>query len=115
MNRAFVYSSGWRNEHNSKAYGGSYKQSGDKAGSWVTLNFTGQSMSILYTTGPDFGRADIYLDGAVVGSIDEKASTLNFQQQWDYLGTLTSGAHTLKLVQSGGRRDKITLDAVIIH
>ena len=114
-NNAFVYSSRWQNEYNGKAYDGSYKQSDIKKDSSATLDLTGGSFNILYTAARDLGRMDIYLDDALIASIDEGSSTLHFQQHWDYSGTLTSGVHQLKLVPAGQSKAEITLDAVIVR
>ncbi len=113
LNSAFVYSSGWNDVSNSKAYDGSYKQTSTRNAS-VTLQFTGQSVGILYTGGSGFSRMDVYLDGVLVGSINEKSSKLVYQKRWSY-SSQSAGAHILKLVFMGSHSTKGTLDAVIIQ
>ena len=113
-NSVFAYSSGWNNIPNVNAYGGSYKQTSTK-GSSVTLNFTGQSLGILYTTDSNFSHINVYVDDVLAGSINEKASKTRFQQRWDYPGTLPYGNHILKLVFMGTHKTKGTLDAVIVQ
>lgn len=112
---AFVYSNGWVDEASRrKAYGGSYKMTNEN-GSYVTFNFTGESFSVLYTAGPAFRKIDVYVDGVLIGTINQKAGSRIFQAIWDS-GNLTSGAHTLKLVFTSESRDrKGSLDAVIVQ
>lgn len=85
-----------------------------KVNSSVTLNFTGQSFTIIYKTGPLFGKMGIFVDGKLVHTLDQKTSTALFQQKWSYPGTLTAGAHQLKLVYSGPSNARVSLDAVSI-
>jgi hypothetical protein len=92
---------------------GSFKLT-QKVNSSVTLNFTGQSFSIIYKTGPLFGKIDVYVDGNLVHTLDQKTSTVLFQQKWSYPGTLTPGAHQLKLVYSSPSNARVSLDAVSI-
>jgi hypothetical protein len=115
-NPLFVYSTGWQNVSTSLAYQGSYKET-TRNGVTVKFPFTGQSFSILYKGGPYFNAIDVYVDGTLVGTINQKLSTAAFQQRWDYPGQLTLGKHTLKLVfkaaSSGMSRGSV--DAVIVR
>lgn len=112
-NPAFVYSAGWTDVTGAAAYQGSFKLT-QKVKSSVTLNFNGQSFSILYKTGPLFGKMDVYVDGKLVGTIDQKTATATFQKKWSYGGTLTAGAHSLKLVYVSPSGARVSLDAVSI-
>lgn len=110
---AFVYSANWQNVAKDKAYAGSYKLT-TKTGSSVTLNFTGRSFSLLYTTGLNFGTLDIYVDNQLIATLNQKTSQIYFQKRWDS-GQLSAGAHVLKLVYTGRNDSKGTLDAVIVR
>ena len=117
LDGAFSYSSDWQSEYKRAAYGGSYKQT-TKNGSYVSLNISGQSFSILYTTGREFRTMDVYVDGTLVGSINERSWKQTYQERWDYSGQLSPGTHTLKLVfvtENMRDRTKGSLDAVIIR
>lgn len=109
----FIYSANWQNVVKDKAYAGSYKLT-TKTGSSVTLNFTGRSFSLLYTTGLNFGKLDVYVDNQLVGTLNQKTSRIYFQKRWDS-GQLSAGAHVLKLVFTGRNNSKGTLDAVIVR
>ncbi len=116
-NSAFVYSAGWKNVATRRAYHGSYKMT-TKKGSYVTFNFTGQSFSILYKGGPAFRKMRVYVDGVLVGMINERTASSAFQLRWDYPGQLTQGRHRLKLVFVTANTTDNTygsIDAVIVR
>jgi hypothetical protein len=114
---AFVYSAGWENVSKTRAYNGSYKQTNRKDAS-VTFNFTGQSFSILHKSGPEFGKMDVYVDGVLLGSVNERTAKSLFQQRWNYTGQLAPGSHTLQLVFSVSKKSNRingSIDAVIVR
>jgi hypothetical protein len=117
-NIAFAYSNGWETIYDWKAYGGTFKQTRYN-GSSVTLNFTGQSFSILYKTGRNYRVMNVYVDGKFVEAIDEQDFWQGFLRRWDYPGLLDPGTHTLKLIYDGSKggrtRRKGSLDAVIVR
>lgn len=116
-NSLFVYSSGWQTMSTSKAYGGSYKET-IRNGATVTFPFTGKSFSIIYKGGVTFGKLDVYIDGVLVGTLNQKLSVATYQKRWDYPGQLTLGKHTLKLVfraTSTTTISRASLDAIIVR
>jgi hypothetical protein len=94
---AFVYSSGWVEEIRDAALGGSYARTSTN-GSSVTFQFTGQSFSVIYKGGPSYRKMDVYIDGALVATIDERHDVSTYRARWDYPSQLPLGPHTLKLV-----------------
>jgi hypothetical protein len=112
-NAAFVYSSGWSDVTNTAAYSGEFKLT-QTVGSSITLGFTGQKFSIFYKSGSRFGKVDIYIDGKLITTLDQKTSKEIYQNKWSYSGTLTASAHTLKLVFASPPNGRISLDAVSI-
>jgi predicted 3-demethylubiquinone-9 3-methyltransferase (glyoxalase superfamily) len=113
----FAYSSNWQDVYRKWAYKGSVKET-TRDGSSVTLNFTGQSFSILYKSGPEYRTLDVYIDDVLVGNINQRSWRQAFQQRWDYPGQLAPGPHTLKLVfVTPDKRDRTkgSLDAVIVR
>jgi hypothetical protein len=113
-NASFVYSADWRSVSLAQASGGSFKKTGED-GSTITFTFTGQSFSLLYTAGPAFGQVKVYVDGALVQTIDEHESSSIYQRRWNYPKQLTLGKHTIKLVTVGNGGAKSSLDAVIVR
>ena len=114
-NPVFVYSTGWSSVTDAKAYAGSYKKT-SRNDATVTFPLSGQSFSIIYKGGYSFSKFEVYLDGVLVGILDQKMSVTRYQQRWDYPGTLTPGRHTLKLVfKLSGSTGNGSLDAVIVR
>ena len=114
-NPLFVYSTGWSNVTDSKAYNGSYKKT-TRNDATATFPFTGQSFSIIYKGGYSFSKFEVYLDGVLVGTLDQKLSVTKYQQRWDYPGQLTLAKHTLKLIfKSPNSTSNGSLDAVIVR
>ncbi|HLO17537.1 MAG TPA: hypothetical protein VK206_22080, partial [Anaerolineales bacterium] len=109
-------SSGWQSVSTTNAYGGSYKET-TQNGTTVTFPFTGQSFSLIYKGGVTFSKFDVYMDGALVGTLDQKLSTTTYQKRWDYPAQLTYGSHTLKLVfkVTSSTIYRGSLDAVIVR
>lgn len=112
----FGYSSGWQTVPTTKAYGGSYRET-TQNGATVTIPFTGQSFSLLYKGGVTFSKFDIYVDGALVGTLDQKLAAATYQVRWDYPGQLALGNHTIKLVfkVTSETVNRGSLDAVIVR
>jgi alpha-L-fucosidase len=96
-----------------QAYMGSFRST-QKNGASVTLNFTGQTFSIIYKTDPSFGNMDVYVDGTRIHTLNQNTASPLFQQKWSYAGSLSPGMHTLKLVFAGPSNGRISLDAVSI-
>jgi hypothetical protein len=115
-NAAFVYSSGWQSVSTSNAYSGSYRET-TQNGATVTLPFTGGSFSLIYKGGITFSKFDVYVDGALVGTLDQKLGAATYQVRWDYPGQLALGNHTLKLVfqVTSATINRGSLDAVIVR
>jgi len=113
-NPTLIYSQNWQTVQRIRAYQGSY-QFTEKTGSFVTLSFTGQSFSLLYTTGKGYGKIDVYIDNQLIATVDQKTSQNQFQQRWDYQGTLPTGQHELKLIFSGPDKFKGSIDAVVVR
>jgi len=113
-NPALKYSGNWQDAKRGRAYEGSFKFT-EKPSSFVSLSFAGQSFSLLYTTGKSFGKMDVYIDNQLIATLNQKTSLNQFQQRWDYQGTLPAGQHELKLIFSGPDNLKGSLDAVVVR
>jgi hypothetical protein len=113
QNSAFVYSSNWTNVVDSQAYKGEYQLT-KVIGSYVTFTFTGQSFTIIYKAGPLLGKMDIYVDGTLIGTLNEYASSATYQKKWKYSGTLATGSHKLKLVLVGTSDTRGSIDGVSV-
>ena len=113
----FVYSSGWKDASRNQSYGGSFKKTAEN-GSFATFTFSGESFSVLYTSGPAFRKINVYIDGLLVGTINENGKTTSYQKRWDFPDKLTLGSHILKLVfvtASTSDNTAGSVDAVIVR
>jgi hypothetical protein len=110
---AFVYSSGWTQVSDSRATNGEFMMT-DKVGSSVTFTSSGTKFSVIYKTGPVFGKMDVYVDGKLVGTINQNTGSALFQQKWNYSGMLAAGSHKLKMVFAGPSAGKVSVDAVSV-
>lgn len=112
---AFVYSAGWAEEIKAAAIGGSFARTSTN-GSSVTFQFTGQSFSIIYKGGPSYRKMDVYVEGILVATIDERHDISTYQARWDYPGQFPLGVHTLKLVfVTTSSSTNGSVDAVIVR
>ena len=112
---AFTYSGGWVEEVSLYAIDGSFARTATN-GSWVTFPFSGQSFSIIYKGGPSYRKMDVYIDGLLAATIDERHDTSTYKARWDYPGQLSPGPHALKLVfVTTGSTTNGSVDAVIVR
>jgi hypothetical protein len=113
---AFVYSPGWQTVTTTKAYGGSYRET-TQNGEAITIPFTGQSFSLIYKGGITFSKFDVYVDGALVGTLDQKLPAATYQVRWDYPGQFPPGDHTLELVfkVTSATVNRGSFDALIVR
>jgi len=85
-------------------------------GSSVTFQFTGQSFSIIYKGGPSYRKMDVYMDGTLIATIDERHDVSTYQVRWDYPGQFPLGQHTLKLIfVTTSSSTNGSVDAVIVR
>lgn len=112
---AFEFSAGWEEEVKRAAWGGSYAYT-SQSGASVSLPFTGRSFSIIYKGGPSYRDMEVYIDGTLVGTINQRHDESTYQARWDYPGELPAGPHTLKLVFVAAKSTNLgSIDAVIIR
>jgi hypothetical protein len=82
----------------------------------VTFPFTGKAFSVIYKGGPSYRKMDVYIDGALVGTIDQQHAESIYKARWDFPGQLSSGQHILKLVFVTDKSSTIgSVDAVIVR
>ena len=83
---------------------GFYTRYSRQAGATARLTFTGRTVGWVAITGPGRGKARIYLDGALVQTVDTLGSSndvrVKFQKTWASSGTHTI---TVKVVGTTGR------------
>jgi hypothetical protein len=89
------------------------------AGSTATLKFTGTNVGWVTRRSPTSGKAEVYLDGVRVATIDLYSPTPRFRQMVFVRNGLASATHTLEIrvlgtksAASGGTR--IDIDAYVV-
>jgi hypothetical protein len=105
------YSGTWSTTYSSVYLGGSARYASG-AGASASYTFTGRSIAFVTSRGSNRGSARIYVDGALISTVNLYATTytyryLAFQQTWT-----TSATHTIKIVVVGtAGHPRIHLDA----
>lgn len=105
------YSTGWNTIIASGAYQGGYRAT-SSYGASITINFVGDSFSLLYTDGPSYRQMEVYVDGNLVKTLTRSTSKAKYQMRWDYPGVLSSEQHVVKLVFKNGNG---TFDGFIVR
>ncbi len=95
----FAFTGDWKNETGNQFIDGVgiWANSGAKA----TLTFTGHKVWLFGTKDPSHGTADVYIDGAKVGSFNTKAEARATGQMIYESDDLEPGTHTLEIRNTG--------------
>lgn len=113
---AITYSSNWeysRWERNCGDYEGDMHQTNEK-GAWMSYTFSGTGIAYLAPTSWEQGTVAVYLDGVLQKEVNAQCDINNYTPQqilFEAKG-LSSGKHTLKLVNTDGRR--LCVDGLIV-
>ena len=114
---AIEYRGTWNEEAQEEASGSALKHA-DTLGASARLKFTGRDVAFLTTRGPDRGKAEIWLDGARVATVDLYAATRQYRVVAFTRSVSPSVEHTFevrvparKSASSSGYR--VDLDAVV--
>jgi len=85
------------------------------AGASITLTFTGRGVAVVMPYGPTRGKAQVWLDGRLAGTVDTYRGTLAvrrivFSRSWT-----ASATHVVKVVVLGtSGRSRVDLDAFLV-
>ena len=99
---AIHYTGQWISREDPTAQGGHLRES-STAGARATLAFSGRDLGWFGERGPGHGKARVYVDGVLAGTVDLNATVaaprrLVFRRHWS-----TVGHHTVRIVVSGAR------------
>ena len=101
----------WKSVTDSQCSAGSTKYA-TGAGASVTYAFTGRSIAWVTTLGADRGAAKVYVDGALVSTLDLHAATTTYRRVAFSKSWASSGNHTLRIVVVGtAGRPRVDVDA----
>jgi len=108
----------WQPVRASRASGGSFAQS-DLAGSSVSLTFRGTAIDWYEIQGPNRGRARVFVDGKLIRTEDDYATTATFDVRRG-VANLADRVHTLRIVVLGEARAAasgriVTIDRFVVH
>jgi hypothetical protein len=106
---AWRYSGSWGTWTGTGPYKNTLHQN-DLAGSYAEVTFSGVKVSLSYLKAPGRGSIAVYIDGALVDTINAEGA-LAWQQTWTSR-TLRSGEHTVRFQNASG--GWIDLDAIQI-
>ncbi len=112
-NSAIRYNGSWTNDANPAYWGGAARRS-STAGARASLTFTGRHIAWVARTGPDRGKAGIFVNGTQVATVDLYSPTTRAQRvvwvgSWS---TSVSRTVTIRVAGTTGR-PRIDLDALV--
>jgi hypothetical protein len=108
-----TYTGTW-NACNEGIYFGGTCHYGNTTGGAFSYTFTGTQISWYGLKNVDLGRADVYIDGALVtGGIDCYSTTREIQRLFFATG-LAAGTHTIKVVVNG-QRNPASANTFLVH
>jgi hypothetical protein len=111
---SIVYRGTWTRLLDADALGGAVRQAVARGAS-ATFTFRARDLAWVASTGPDHGKANVYVDGLFVGTIDLSAVTpsdrrLVFRRHWSFVGS-----HIIRIVTLGtAGRPKVDVDAFLV-
>jgi hypothetical protein len=105
-----TYKGTWKTKTGGQYSGASTKYSAS-VGASATFKKTGSSFAFVTTKGSVYGKAKIYVDGALKTTLTLKSSTTKYRNLAYVITYATSGTHTIKIVVVSGRVD---VDAFVV-
>jgi hypothetical protein len=89
------------------------------AGARATLTFSGSSVAFVTTRGPDRGKAEIWLDGVKIKTIDLYAASQGTRRIVYVRNNLAVGEHTLQIRVVGAKSGassgtRVDIDAFVV-
>jgi SpoIID/LytB domain protein len=112
-----VWAGTWTPVKDSSWSGGSYRYA-SRSGARMTASFKGTSVSWIGSKASTFGKADVYLDGALKATVDLYASSAQYRKAlYTKSGLSADTTHTLMIKVLGtrdakSRGSKVAVDAV---
>jgi hypothetical protein len=100
----------WKAVAAAPASGGAYRVS-SAAGTTASYTFTGTAVDWITYTGPGWGQAEVYIDGADRGTVDLYATSQHPQTAKTYSG-LANGSHTIQVKVLGKHNAATTATSV---
>jgi bacillopeptidase F len=102
----------WRHVSATTASAGGYAVS-VKKGATASFTFRGTSLSWVSAKGPTMGKAKVYVDGVLKGTVDNYAKRSGFGLKRTFTG-LADKVHTVKVVATGTKRKTSKGTSVVV-
>jgi len=99
------YKGTWVDAHSPDFVGGSSRRTAQPGASFFA-SFTGTGVEWFGSTGPEYGLADVFVDGRLVQRVDTQSEKGHFKQRLFWKFGLEDRKHTFKVIHAGteGRR-----------
>jgi hypothetical protein len=111
---AVVYASAWR-EAPYPAYAGRNARWTNEKGATATFTFTGRTVAWFGPYGPTRGRANVYIDGQLVGTVDLYAPRFRPKTRIFHTELPEAGPHTLGIEVVGTKgRPTVAIDRFVV-
>ena len=112
-NSAITYGGRWLRK-SAAAFWGRAATASVKSGATASLTFTGRSFGWVTTYGPDRGKAEVYVNGVLVATVDLYSPTvMNKRVAWAETWTLSSARTVTIKVLATPNRPRVDIDALI--
>ncbi|KAI0819135.1 copper radical oxidase [Irpex lacteus] len=116
--RLVHYSGKWQEKYSSQ-YAHKSVHATSRAKSYVTFTFTGTGVEWFGNMDKRHGIADVYVDGKLMERVDTWSAKSLRQQRLYWTFDLSHGKHTVKIVNSGEKRDEaegttVDVDAFVV-
>jgi len=104
----------WTTRTDGSPSGGSYRRT-TAAGASARFAFTGRAVAWVASTGPAYGKARVYVDGAYRGTIDLHAAATTWRRVVFSTAWTSSGSHSIRIVGEGtAGHPSVTVDAFAV-
>jgi hypothetical protein len=93
----FTYTGAWTNHSATSAWGGTFKRANGVSGVKAVYSFTGTNAALVGLQRSDGGRARIYVDGVLKGTVEFYSATAKNRQVLFTVNGLSDAAHTMEV------------------
>jgi hypothetical protein len=116
--RLLHYSGKWQEKYSAR-YTHNSVHTTSHASAYMTFTFTGTGIEWFGSTDKRHGIADVYVDGKLMQHVDAWSEETRRQQRLYWVFNLPYAKHTLKIVNSGQKRDAsvgtvVDIDALVV-
>ncbi len=101
-----TYSGSWSPAINASCSAGTYRLMNSSG--YVEVSFTGSYLGWLAVTRPDYGIAQVSVDGGPLEPVDLYSAAARYQQEVWSTGTLADGPHTVRISWTGTKNPSAT-------